>query len=322
MINEVKNFIETIQDEKIHSELIFHLFTVCEMSVEDISYCYDNCTPKTIVDHIFEVYNIALKKCSREDCIHFGKYQIIDNFYKDKRMLYSHFRTSECKDCHKKQANNYYINNWKKVRLYQSGYVEENREILKEYNKQYINDKVEENPNYFKEQYQKYQEHQLKYHADRREDEEYREYMREYLKIYNAEPENIDHRNEYWRDRYRDDIKFRLKQTMGNRIRSSLMYGKNNETVENVLGYKIDDLIIHLESQFDDKMNWINYGSYWQIDHIVPIAAFDYTSYEDDAFKKCWSLQNLQPLYWESNLSKHDMISEEWKNIELAAQLL
>jgi hypothetical protein len=45
-------------------------------------------------------------------------------------------------------------------------------------------------------------------------------------------------------------------------------------------------------------------------------------SYHDDSFKKCWSLENLQPLCGEDNLLKRDIISEEWNNIELAAQLL
>ena len=57
-------------------------------------------------------------------------------------------------------------------------------------------------------------------------------------------------------------------------------------------------------------------------DHKVPIAAFDYTSYEDEAFKRCWSLENLQPLKNLDNLLKRDTISEEWNNVELAAQLL
>ncbi len=257
---------------------------------------------------------IETKKCTK--C---GVPKILDDFYKDKRMISG--RTSECKDCHKKQQMKYYENNYVYVREYQAGYLAENKEAINKYNKQYIKDKVAENPNYFKEQYLKYQEHQLQYHAERREDEEYRKYMKEYLREYNDEPENIDRRNEYWRNRYASDIKFRLKQNIGNRMRASLINGKNNEIVEKILGYSIDDLIIHLESKFQEGMSWMNYGE-WHIDHVVGIANFNYTSYEDEAFKKCWSLQNLQPLWALDNLEKHDNISERWNNVELAAQLL
>jgi len=257
---------------------------------------------------------VETKKCTK--C---GIPKILDDFYKDKRLKFG--RTSECKDCHKKQQMKYYENNYEYVRSYQAEYLNLNREELNECNKQYNNDKVAENPNYYKEQYQRYQEHQLKYHAERREDEEYREYMKEYLKEYNAEPENIDKRNEYWRNRYKNDIKFRLKQNIGNRMRASLINGKNNEMLENVLGYSLDSLILHLESKFLEGMSWDNYGL-WHIDHKVGIANFNYTSYKDEAFKRCWSLQNLQPLWALDNLEKHDNISEKWDNVELAAQLL
>ena len=99
---------------------------------------------------------------------------------------------------------------------------------------------------------------------------------------------------------------------------SILLHQNKNDLV----GYTLDDLVKHLESKFDDKMSWNNYGSYWHVDHKVPIAAFDYTSYEDEAFKRCWSLENLQPLKNLDNLLKRDTISEEWNNVELAAQLL
>ncbi len=85
VIEEVKKYSETVNDEEIHSKLIHHLFTICEMSIEDISKCYNGCTAEMIVKHIFEVYNIALKKCSQKDCLIFGKYPPIDNFYKDWR---------------------------------------------------------------------------------------------------------------------------------------------------------------------------------------------------------------------------------------------
>jgi hypothetical protein len=93
-------------------------------------------------------------------------------------------------------------------------------------------------------------------------------------------------------------------------------------SIEELVGYTLEQLMMHLESKFDSKMTWENYGSYWHVDHIVGVANFNYNSYEDEAFKKCWSLANLQPLYGPDNMAKGDVISEEWNNVELAAQLL
>jgi hypothetical protein len=59
-----------------------------------------------------------------------------------------------------------------------------------------------------------------------------------------------------------------------------------------------------LESKFDDKMSWDNYGSYWHIDHIIPQSKLLYNSMEDENFKKCWDLQNLQPLEATANMKK------------------
>jgi len=49
---------------------------------------------------------------------------------------------------------------------------------------------------------------------------------------------------------------------------------------------------------------------------------FNITSYTDESFKKCWSLENLQPLYGPDNLKKNGSVGSKWNNIELAAQLL
>ncbi len=82
----------------------------------------------------------------------------------------------------------------------------------------------------------------------------------------------------------------------------------------------MEDLKLHLESKFDDKMSWCNCGSYWEIDHIGPLASFVFTSYEDEEFKKCWSLENLQPLECTVNRNKHDFIDEKWNNKGLFEQ--
>ena len=56
-------------------------------------------------------------------------------------------------------------------------------------------------------------------------------------------------------------------------------------------------------------MNWDNYGQ-WYIDHIIPKAAFNITSPYCDDFKKCWALDNLQPLWAENNIKKSDIMPD------------
>ena len=64
-----------------------------------------------------------------------------------------------------------------------------------------------------------------------------------------------------------------------------------------------EDLEKHLESKFEEGMSWDNYGE-WHIDHIIPQSHFDINSADCEEFKKCWSLENLQPLWKKDNLKK------------------
>jgi len=121
---------------------------------------------------------------------------------------------------------------------------------------------------------------------------------------YTRRPEVKKRVCEYLKRLRKENLKFRLDQNMSNFIRQSLKSKKAGRSWEKLVGYTLEDLMKHLEKQFDDKMNWENYGSYWQIDHIKPKSLFKYTSPNDPEFKECWSLKNLQPLEKTANLKK------------------
>ena len=81
---------------------------------------------------------------------------------------------------------------------------------------------------------------------------------------------------------------------------------KNGRYFE-ILQYSPDDLIVHLENQFTNEMTWDNYGE-WHVDHIKPISSFNIEEIGDNEFMKCWSLDNLQPLWGEENIRKSNKI--------------
>ena len=70
-----------------------------------------------------------------------------------------------------------------------------------------------------------------------------------------------------------------------------------------LLGYTLEELMIHLEKQFTEGMTWDNYGE-WHVDHKIPMTSFNFETVEDREFKLCWCLDNLQPLWGPDNLSK------------------
>ena len=80
---------------------------------------------------------------------------------------------------------------------------------------------------------------------------------------------------------------------------------KANRPWRSLTGFSSAELMAHLESKFLNGMTWGNYGTYWHLDHIKPVAAFTFSKPEDQEFKDCWSLENLQPLTAIENLKKN-----------------
>ena len=98
-----------------------------------------------------------------------------------------------------------------------------------------------------------------------------------------------------------------LSRRMSDSVRMSLKQKgtkKANRTFE-ILGFDKHTLREHLESQFTDDMSWGNMSE-WHIDHIRPVSSFNFDSTEHPDFKKCWALNNLQPLWALDNLRKND----------------
>jgi len=186
----------------------------------------------------------------------------------------------------------------------------------KEYNRKWAKDNSEKIKGYNKKYYQKNKEKikELAKEQSKKWRKENPEKMERYQKEW--ERKNKDKRNIYsneWRKRIKDSPKypkFRLDLSMANAIWYALKRNKNHRKWQKLVGYTIKDLMIHLESQFDDKMNWQNYGSYWWVDHIKPKSLFKYNEPEDEEFKECWALENLQPLEKTLNRIKYNHYEE------------
>ena len=112
--------------------------------------------------------------------------------------------------------------------------------------------------------------------------------------------------NKRLRERRNANKFFKIENNFAGRIRKCLKGNKRGYKWESIVGYNLDELKSHLELKFSKEMNWENYGSYWHIDHIIPKSWFHYESFEEVAFKNCWSLKNLQPLEASINIKKHN----------------
>lgn len=127
---------------------------------------------------------------------------------------------------------------------------------------------------------------------------------------YERNPGKLKERRRVWYQENKDKCrawasrpKNRVANNISRGIRKSLRDGKRGMRWEHIVGYTLDELSEHLESQFTFGMTWENYGK-WEIDHIMPISAFEFADVNDPELAKCWSLRNLQPLWMSDNRSK------------------
>jgi len=172
------------------------------------------------------------------------------------------------------------------------------KEVVTKYCKEHREEIRERKRKQYKEYPEKAREYSRKYYEKHLEQE--RKRKREWSK------ENSEKRREY-RKKIRSTAKGKIEHRISNAIWQSLKKNKAGRHWELLVGYTLDQLMRHLEHLFTSGMGWRNMGL-WHIDHKFPKSKFYYSSPEDPGFKKCWSLENLQPLWGQDNIAKGNKV--------------
>jgi hypothetical protein len=190
-----------------------------------------------------------------------------------------------CKECKNILLKQYYQINTDKIQQYYFN----NKEKFIERNKKYVDTKKkwrDDNKEHLKEYYNNWREQNIEWLSQKQ-----REYSKSRQKIRNAK--DIERR--------KNDPQFRIACALRGRIGMLLKKNKTSRTIE-LLGCSLEHFKNHLESKFTLKMNWDNYGSYWEVDHIIPCSSFDLTYIEQQ--KQCFHYTNTQPLTKLENRTK------------------
>ena len=105
----------------------------------------------------------------------------------------------------------------------------------------------------------------------------------------------------------RQDIKYRIGSRMSLMIYYALRgkIKKSGRHWETVVGYNIKQLMSRLQSTMPIDATWDDvFAGKLHVDHIRPVSSFCFFSSQDEQFKQCWALDNLQLLWAKDNLSK------------------
>jgi hypothetical protein len=108
--------------------------------------------------------------------------------------------------------------------------------------------------------------------------------------------------------RFENNIQAKIIANCRTRVCGFMKYKKAEKFAHTIdlLGCSVEFFVNWLEWQFDENMSWDNYGTYWEIDHVMPCNAFDMTI-EEEQFE-CFNWRNCRPCEVSENRSKNDSI--------------
>jgi hypothetical protein len=114
-------------------------------------------------------------------------------------------------------------------------------------------------------------------------------------------------KNAKTKERRQADPVYRLTAS----IRSRLAYAFRRQgkikraKAFDMLGYTPQQLHNHITALLKPGMTWDNYGHAWHVDYKKPVAAFRFDGNDPtEVVRRCWALNNLQPLRVSENLAK------------------
>jgi len=215
-------------------------------------------------------------------------------------------RKSHQKNAHKREAyrKKRWSENGEELRAYYREYFRKNKEkrkaALRRYNEKHkilINARGR---HYYHSTIPYQKARSKKYHAKNKE--------KRYKKIRACRLRNIEKyretRNRWRRKQYKNNPAYRIANTCRAKIHTSLRRQKVNKSNRSLtlLGCSWKFFKSFLEAQFENGMTWDNYGSYWNIDHRIPVSSFDLKISENQA--KAFHYSNCKPMVSVQNFSK------------------
>lgn len=85
-----------------------------------------------------------------------------------------------------------------------------------------------------------------------------------------------------------DDLRSKLYHYVSSKC------SRNKDIIENIISCSSEKFMLWLLFLFDENMTFSNYGTYWTMDHVDPVAEYDMENI--DEIYLCFFWMNLRPL--------------------------
>ena len=189
---------------------------------------------------------------------------------------------SECKKCRCQREKERRANNKEKFKEKDKQYYEKNKETMNERSREYNKSHKEDICAKKKQYYEKNKDTIKQYHI-----------------------KNKTKRNIRVREKRKICIQTRISHTLRARL-SDIVKKVKGECFITLIGCTKRSLLKWIEIQLTKELSWQNYGTYWHIDHVIPISWFDLREKNEKAV--CFHWSNLRPLKKKDNMKKSNKI--------------
>jgi len=212
------------------------------------------------------------------------------------------------------------MNNKEKIKKYKREWYKKNKEKIKEQKETYYTENKEKILIKRKNQYnkkkddpifkEKRNEYSMYQYNKKKDNPIFKEKKNEYNKQYRKDKKEI--MNKIYKNqnkKIKETPFLRLSKNISRAIRNSIR-NKNRKHWENIVSYTLNELIEHLENTSEFTIqDYLEKDLH--LDHIIPISVYNFNSFEDEEFKKCWNLKNLRIILAKENLRKNNKLDME-----------
>jgi len=213
--------------------------------------------------------------------------------------------SKKCCKCH----NDKVLECFGKLKKSKDGLRYDCNECRKEYRQAMLEHVKEKNKSYYDKNKESllsknknYRDHNKDSINQQRKEYRNRDDVKKHIQI--KQKEYLPIRKEKIKEKRKTDLNFQLSEILRSKLHKILNNRKTSYS--KYIGCEMEFLKKWLEFRFDKNMNWQNLGSYWQIDHILPIHGFNMKNETD--IKICFHWTNLQPLQSTENRQKSDKL--------------